>query len=397
MGNLIIAPLGIAAPPVPEKTDKDPMAMVETYQVGSKTLSASAPLEIGSAKSPNHLWFPGAHRCPDGTLVVGATTYDDVIVERPSANFYWSTTKGSTWSPPTASPGGLTTTFIDLPSGETLGVPYLLHATAEGMAEPGIILSGATRQAKPGKRIEVTGFPRPVDNLPHGFSSMNFFGDPVRSASNTAWYAAVYGKYKGDALTSVSLLESADGYRWTFRSVVAPASCTPSSREGPGEPALCRLKDGRLLCIFRQGDNNHWRVYRQTFSSDDGLTWTTPVEMSGPKSVAPVLKVLSDGTVLLFGGREVVGRGLWVWISADQGATWSEWDLQKHHQRYCPGLKNTQYPVYPLITTCYTGIAVLDNGEFLVTYDRWHPEFRLHVMRLSIHPARNQSVPSASP
>ena len=46
--------------------------------------------------------------------------------------------------------------------------------------------------------------------------------------------------------------------------------------EGPDETAIVRLADKRLYAIFRKGGN---ALMGQTWSSDDGRTWTQPVSI----------------------------------------------------------------------------------------------------------------------
>jgi hypothetical protein len=53
------------------------------------------------------------------------------------------------------------------------------------------------------------------------------------------------------------LAESADGFAWAIRSVIADENCKLDGNNGPCEGAICRLKDGRLMCVFRLG-NGFW-------------------------------------------------------------------------------------------------------------------------------------------
>ena len=81
-------------------------------------------------------------------------------------------------------------------------------------------------------------------------------------------------------------------------SAVAPAcAVNPAATvtRGPSEAATCRLKDGRLMTIFRLGSGH---PYGQVFSRDEGRTWTEPVALKGVFSVQPCLVVLKDGMVV---------------------------------------------------------------------------------------------------
>ena len=104
--------------------------------------------------------------------------------------------------------------------------------------------------------------------------------------------------------------ESQDGRHWRIRSVIADDQCKLKGNEGPDEAALCRLKDGRLMCVFRMGFSN--TPFGQSFSSDAGKTWSEPVAMTGVFSVCPCLATLPNGPIILTGGRP----GIYAWLNA---------------------------------------------------------------------------------
>lgn len=107
-------------------------------------------------------------------------------------------------------------------------------------------------------------------------------------------------------------------------------------------PDVCRLEDGRLLCVFYAGwthvslpDSAHPRGGRvvAAYSSDEGKTWSAPeVVYDGPNDDRdPSIVQLSDGRLLCnFFSLESDGkggyRGLGTWIveSSDAGKTWSD-------------------------------------------------------------------------
>jgi len=81
------------------------------------------------------------------------------------------------------------------------------------------------------------------------------------------------------------------------------------------EPALARLKDGRLVMITRPEGAITW-------SDDDGRTWTAAVTF-GFRMFAPMLLVLDDGTLLCHFGSYAEGHsGLRAIFSTDGGKTW---------------------------------------------------------------------------
>ncbi|MCI0624027.1 MAG: glycoside hydrolase [Acidobacteria bacterium] len=118
------------------------------------------------------------------------------------------------------------------------------------------------------------------------------------------------------------LAESKDrGASWSFVSTIA---YDPNlGQEGPCEPALARLRDGRLLCIMRTGYTHHPMV--TSYSRDLGRTWSKPVS-TGLTGVDPQLIVLSNGLVACaYGVKEYDGnrRERRIMFSGDGGKTWS--------------------------------------------------------------------------
>ena len=113
------------------------------------------------------------------------------------------------------------------------------------------------------------------------------------------------------------------------------------------------------MCVFRLAGGV---PYGQTFSRDDGKTWTAPAAMAGPHSVQPSLAVMPDGTVALSGGRP----GLYLWINADgNGKAWQEVDIRRHHNA-CVNEKILRHDH----TSSYTEVVALDEAHLLYIYDR---------------------------
>ncbi|HNT86313.1 MAG TPA: sialidase family protein [Candidatus Hydrogenedentes bacterium] len=107
-------------------------------------------------------------------------------------------------------------------------------------------------------------------------------------------------------------------------------------------PDVCRLRDGRLLCVFYAGWEhvslpdearpNGGRV-SGCYSSDEGRTWTSAETIyDGPDDDRdPSVVQLPDGTILCnffslrkTGDRKWEGLGSWLVASTDNGKTWSE-------------------------------------------------------------------------
>ena len=106
-----------------------------------------------------------------------------------------------------------------------------------------------------------------------------------------------------DAVCRVYAVHSQDrGYTWHYLSTVAyPRQVRVDLIEaGFEEPDICRLDDGRLLVVLRTG---HHTWGWQTWSSDNGKTWTRPQNSGLDGVVCPRLLKLSDGRVLLVYGK----------------------------------------------------------------------------------------------
>ena len=101
------------------------------------------------------------------------------------------------------------------------------------------------------------------------------------------------------------LLRSADGGKtWNHAAVVGPG----------GEPAVAKTGEGRMTAVLRTGP---FKPFHQTFSKDDGKTWSAPVLLE-EGSVCPDLVPMSNGLLACSYGRP---SGC-LMFSADGGKTW---------------------------------------------------------------------------
>lgn len=107
-------------------------------------------------------------------------------------------------------------------------------------------------------------------------------------------------------------------------------------------PDVCRLADGRLMCVFYDGwkhvslpEDAHPRGGRisAVYSSDEGRTWSAPqVVFDGSEDDRdPSIVQLADGRLLCNffslrsnGAGGYTGLGTWLVESGDGGRTWSE-------------------------------------------------------------------------
>ena len=103
-------------------------------------------------------------------------------------------------------------------------------------------------------------------------------------------------------------MRSSDGGKtWGDFTVIDPES----DHEHDSEPHIIRLPDGRLFTTLRP-------CMCQSYSSDDGHTWTPP-RRTGFEGHAPYHLVTRDG--LLLCAHRLPGTALH--ISTDLGATWN--------------------------------------------------------------------------
>ena len=139
-------------------------------------------------------------------------------------------------------------------------------------------------------------------------------------------------------------------------------------------PDVCRLTDGRLICVFYAGHSHvslpnkkHPRGGRVScsFSGDDGRTWSKPqVVRDGPHDDRdPSVAQLADGTLLcnFFSlspskrpGKRIDFDGSFLVSSKDHGKTWS-----------APRLINREH-------VCSSPIRVLEDGSLILGMYREH-------------------------
>lgn len=191
------------------------------------------------------------------------------------------------------------------------------------------------------------------------------------------------------------------------------------SVEGPCEPALCQLPDGRVFVIFRVSS---YQEMWGAISNDGGVGWGA-VFPTGTWAVSPNLIVMRSGAVVLTAGRPSIG--LWVSAFDTTPPTWHFTNvIQQHNARVtvaghrypdieaavqsvtsphysgdinsttcnaadtcnagstrncadCP--HNCTSCVYSCVqydsthcssTTSYTGLALLDDETLMLAYDR---------------------------
>jgi hypothetical protein len=287
--------------------------------------------------------------------------YADMHVAQSTSQVAWSSDGGLTWSPLSKAlygDGSLT-----LPGGDELFMPYYLRPVGGGaMGGPYQLCPKGRRTlnaVRPGVTIE--GWPRPDKSFEPRLGLSGFVcNGQVAPLKDKGYLATLYGYFRDTNRYSLVASASLDGVRWKIRSVIAGEKCALPGGEGPCESALCRLKDGRLLCVFRLDSGV---PYGHCFSSDEGRTWTKPAAIKEAFSVQPSLAVMGRGLVALSGGRP----GLFLWLNPDGAAlTWRRFDVLANHNLHRPeeSIKTAGN------TSSYTEIVALDEARLLYIYDR---------------------------
>ena len=292
---------------------------------------------------------------------------------------------GLSWDEPRAI-GGAGLSHLILPDGTAAVIPYYLRPRADGaIGSPCNVIVPNGQLAMRPHGMEVTGWPRPLAMLTPGLGTVGFvFNGQVLRARSGEYLTTLYGTFEGDSRYSLVMAESADGFKWRFRAQIAGADCPLEGNEGPCESALCRLADGCLMCVFRLAS---FVRYGQTFSTDEGHTWSVPVNIP-PMSVEPSLAVLADGVVALSGGRP----GIFVWFNPDGvGRDWQGVDIVAAHnsaslpadhiepdsRRAWLGVEEMRRTGVTGHSSCYTELVALDERTLLLIYDRigfgWAP------------------------
>lgn len=356
-----------------------------TYGLESLRVTLSAPVLVGRGRAAFN--FPKIMALRNGELLLHIEVTPETW-DRERNDAFWSTDGGLSWDSPRSVPFA-TSARVLLPSGDLILLPYRTYPRPGGIGGPCAIIPSGKREVKFIRDgVTVTGWPRPPvsskEQLKYGQASFVFDGQTVNLKDGkylvtlNGWLEQP-GTKNGFAAwglgpkTCVVAAESEDGFHWKIRSVIADEHWRLSGAEGPNEASLCRLNDGRLLCLFR---SYGWGlIYGQTWSSDEAKTWTEPVYSDYAWSVDPRLAVVKDGTVVLSGGRP----GVLMWFSADgTGKDWQLIDLIDHHNSFYPKDPIARYSSAPggaLYansggSTGYTEVMAVDESHVLCVYDK---------------------------
>lgn len=358
-----------AAAAAAEWTDRAPV------QLKGLRVTCSEPRLV--KRSRWFCWFPSLIRQPDGTLWAIMNAYADVHVSDSFSYLSRSRDGGLTWDEPRViGDAGLSHLLLD--DGSAVVIPYYLRPRAGGtIGAPCNVISPKGQLTMRASGLTVGNWPKPPKSMGADLATAGFvFNGQVLRGRNNEYLTTLYGHFEGDKRYSLVFAASADGFKWSIRSVVSGADCALAGGEGPCESAICRLKDGRLMCVFRLAS---FVQFGQCFSEDDGKTWSKPVNIA-PNSVEPSLAVMPTGTVALSCGRP----GISVWFdTAGTGTDWQAVDILAQHNAARPqdsinpdsrkawgGAEKMMREGLSGFTSSYTELMRLDDRHLLLIYDR---------------------------
>ncbi len=343
----------------------------QTLNAGNVRVTLSEPVAVG--RSRGYYWFPNLWRMRHGDLFCTISPVADIHMSTIPYLAMWSRDGGLTWSEPVVTNDG-GQTLLELASGDAILLPYFLRRRAEGLGAPYNRIPSGTRTLEyEATGVQVTGLPGLDRSYKLGLDTAGFvFNGQTLQLQDGSYLATIYGGLVDHPGSRIFTVKSTDGVNWTVDALIADTTSNLSGKEGPGESAILRLKDGRIMCVFRVGSAF---PYGQSWSSDEGKSWSAPVTMPGIFSVQPSLALLGDGAIALAGGRP----GLYLWLNEDGGGTeWQQIDMLAHHNACCPAEPIPYSDELKLQrTSAYTEVVAVNDHTLLYMYDRipngWRP------------------------
>ncbi len=336
-----------------------------TVELDGLNVTLSEPVLVGRRKG--YFWFPNLWLMPNGDLLSTISPLPDIHLSGVPYLVTWSQDGGLSWSEPhVCCDGGQT--LLHLHDGGSILLPYQLRPRPQGAigAPHNHFPAGQRVFGYVASGVQITGMPAPIPAIQSGLDVVTFtFNGQTLWLDDGTYLATIYGKFEGDERDSIVAVESKDGINWAVRSVIADAACPVPGDGGPSESAICRMPDGRIMCVFRVESR---KPLGQTWSSDEGRTWTPAVAMPGVFSVQPSLALMADGAIALSAGRP----GLYLWLNTDgSGQNWQQLDILAHHNSCLPNEQITySEDLSRQRTTSYTEVVAVDENTLLYMYDR---------------------------
>ncbi len=343
----------------------------KSVDLNSLRLTLSKPIAVG--RSRGYYWFPNLWRMKNGDLLCTISPVADIHMSSIPYLALWSRDGGLSWSEAVVTNDG-GQTLLQLASGDAILLPYVLRPRPNGLGAPYNRVPAGTRMLEyVATGVQVGDLPGPDRAYVPGLDMAGFcFNGQTLQLNDGSYLATIYGRLAESPGSSIFAVRSTDGVNWAVHSLIADTSSNLPGKEGPGESAILRLKDGRILCVVRVGSAF---PYGQSWSEDEGKSWAPAVAMPGVFSVQPSLARVGDGALALSGGRP----GLYLWLNEDgSGQGWQRVDMLAHHNECVPGeaipysddLKQQR-------TSAYTEVVAFDDQTLLYLYDRvpnsWRP------------------------
>ena len=330
--------------------------------------------------SRRYCWFPTVHKFASGEIMATMRMSPDEI--NPEGNFSAyciSKDGGKTWGPrytmgaganvdgaySDARPDGTIWQlygWVDsLDSGPTDRLRMTLTKFSRGGMEFTQSRDVPLRTAQPVHIARTDLFDRRIQDGHLSTQPIYMPWGPIIDALNGDLLAPVYYTAEADQrYYHLSLIRSSDGGKsWSEFSTIADVKPGEPGwpnlgKEGPCETGLVRLADNRLYAIYRTGGNG---FIGNSWSNDDGKTWTTPVSIPY-KGVALRVRRLSNGVLACTTGRP---GPVVVMFSVDgTGEKWTHIT-----------------PIFNGQSTHYTDLIEVEPGKLLVVYDsvpyNWEP------------------------
>jgi hypothetical protein len=339
------------------------------------TVQVGKTVEI-TASSINHCWFATVHRFSTGEILATMLmSGDDMNPEGAFSAYSISKDGGQTWSRRyTMGAGGTGDAYTQVSREDgtiwALGAGYdSLEANPSGQAT--YFHAALTRFSRGGMefdqirdaRIHLSkpAISKPPTVMETGRKdatklSVVYEANPwgaIVDGPGGEWLTTFYYTTERHPQQRLVLIRSTDqGRSWEEYGVIAASQpneahwpWTWMGKDGPNEAALVRLSKDRLFCLFRTGNGDYMG---ETWSVDDGKTWTAPVS-SGFRGVAPHLRLMSDGLLACTYGRP---GPVTIMFSSDEGKKWTN-----------------VTPIFDGMSSRYTDLIEVEPGKLLVVYD----------------------------
>lgn len=335
-----------------------------SYELGSCRVELAKPVLV--KRSSSFLWFPSLVKLSNNDVLAKMYIIPDMDLYSFMGSLTWSSDQGRTWSDEQGAVFYGPTGFNDS-RGNHIMLPFELYRLSnmegKGHGAPHNVIPAGKREVRyRSRKATVSGFPYPDESKSPeiGLSGFSLDGQVIDSLEG-GYLTTLFGTFVGQRRACNVLAKSSNGLDWEVVSVIAPADCGLPGKDGPTETALLRLKDGRLMCVFRLQSNH---PFGQTWSQDEGRTWSEPNRMPEQLfSVEPRALVTAEGAILMVGGRP----GIYLWVNKDGcGSSWETIDVRRHHNTVVPDEPIRE----PQQTTAYTDIIALGGNDYLYIYDR---------------------------